>query len=174
MVLPFPNSYHVPGSRLIAGEYPFAPDPSLGRVKVRQCLNAGIRSFVDLTQVKERYTDLLPYEAVLREEAAEMGIQVSYCRIGIVDYSVPSRDQALDALQAIEDGERDRPNVYVHCWGGIGRTGTIVGCYLLRRGMDPEEALAEVARLHAGTGRLVSHPRSPQNDEQCDFVRCFR
>ena len=40
---------------------------------------------------------------------------------------------------------------YVHCWGGIGRTGTLVGCYLVRRGMAGSDAIVELARLRAGT-----------------------
>ena len=28
----------------------------------------------------------------------------------------------------------DGRKVYVHCWGGVGRTGTVVGCYLVRQG----------------------------------------
>lgn len=31
--------------------------------------------------------------------------------------------------------------VYLHCWGGIGRTGTIVGCWLARNGFPGKAAL---------------------------------
>src|SRR3712207_6971239 len=40
---------------------------------------------------------------------------------------------------------------YVHCWGGIGRTGTVVGCYLVEHGMDGEQAIAAIAEWRAGT-----------------------
>jgi protein-tyrosine phosphatase len=41
--------------------------------------------------------------------------------------------------------------VYLHCWGGIGRTGTVVGCHLVRRGMTGEQALAAIARMRQDT-----------------------
>ena len=34
--------------------------------------------------------------------------------------------------------------VYLHCRGGIGRTGTVLGCYLVRQGQTAEEALASI------------------------------
>jgi protein-tyrosine phosphatase len=38
-------------------------------------------------------------------------------------------------------------SVYVHCWGGIGRTGTVVGCWLMRHGLDGGDPLARIADL---------------------------
>ena len=54
--------------------------------------------------------------------------------------------------------------VYVHCAGGIGRTGTVVGCYLVRHGMQGEAALEEIMRLrHAmPNGGDLSPRREPQ------------
>jgi len=48
---------------------------------------------------------------------------------------------------------RDGHTVYVHCQGGMGRTGTVVGCYLVRHGMGGEDALEEIACLRRGTPR---------------------
>jgi len=41
--------------------------------------------------------------------------------------------------------------VYVHCLGGIGRTGTVVGCYLVRHGLPGEEALEHLQNLRKET-----------------------
>ncbi|MGC9210010.1 MAG: protein-tyrosine phosphatase family protein [Acidilobus sp.] len=60
--------------------------------------------------------------------------------------------------KALEGGRR----VYVHCYAGCGRTGTVVSGYLiLFRGMSPEEAVAtfEAAR---GCG--------PESEEQLMFL----
>ena len=35
--------------------------------------------------------------------------------------------------------------VFVHCWAGCGRTGVVVGCWLVRHGSDPHDALARIA-----------------------------
>ena len=56
--------------------------------------------------------------------------------------------QILDDLdQALADGHR----VYLHCFGGIGRTGTVVGCYLVRHGMTGNEVLEQIAAWRRGT-----------------------
>ncbi len=35
----------------------------------------------------------------------------------------------------------------MHCWGGVGRTGTVVGCWLVRHGLDDGDAIARIATL---------------------------
>jgi protein-tyrosine phosphatase len=50
--------------------------------------------------------------------------------------------RALDAIDAeLEAGGV----VYVHCWAGCGRTGVLIGCWLVRHGMAPHDALARIA-----------------------------
>jgi protein-tyrosine phosphatase len=64
--------------------------------------------------------------------------------------------------------------VYVHCWGGTGRTGTVVGCYLARHGLSGDAALVEVERLWRVMAKAKWKPRSPETDEQADWVRHWR
>jgi hypothetical protein len=40
--------------------------------------------------------------------------------------------------------------VVVHCIGGIGRTGTVLGCVLVRLGRDPDEVIAMLDAQHGG------------------------
>ena len=75
---------------------------------------------------------------------------------------------SLDAIDEALDAGR---NVYVHCWGGIGRTGTVVGCWLVRHGMTGDEALAEIAERWRGMEKRYRHPRSPQTAQQRAYVR---
>ena len=65
----------------------------------------------------------------------------------------------------------DDKSVYVHCWGGIGRTGTVVGCWLVRHGMTGDEALAQIVEWWRGMEKARIHPRSPQTREQHAYVR---
>ena len=71
-------------------------------------------------------------------------------------------------LDAIKNAVARGKNVYVHCWGGIGRTGTAVGCYLVRHGMAAPDALVAIARWREGTPD--GHRRSPENDAQENFI----
>jgi len=58
----------------------------------------------------------------------------------------------------------------VHCWGGSGRTGTVVGCWLLEVGLATHANVLEtVQRLRIGD-LDGGHKPSPQTREQADFI----
>ncbi len=66
---------------------------------------------------------------------------------------------ALDTIDRLLDEGR---TVYVHCWGGIGRTGTVVGSWLVRHQVTaPEQALDLLTELRA-SDRGAGHRRSPE------------
>ena len=69
----------------------------------------------------------------------------------IPDLSTPQPAEVTRILDTIDAAIAAGRRVYVHCWGGIGRTGTIVGCYLVRHGLTGDQALAEIARRRQGT-----------------------
>ena len=62
-----------------------------------------------------------------------------------------------------------RGGVYVHCWGGIGRTGTVVGCLLVDDGLSADAALARLDELRSVT-RKRRMP-APQTREQIEIIR---
>ena len=71
-----------------------------------------------------------------RRKPAGSASEFVHERHSIVDMDVPrSQQQTAGILDAIDKALEDGKNVYVHCWGGIGRTGTVVGCWLVRHGM---------------------------------------
>ncbi|OBJ71044.1 hypothetical protein A5643_08730 [Mycobacterium sp. 1274756.6] len=58
----------------------------------------------------------------------------------------------------------------MHCWGGKGRTATVVGAWLIaEEGLDADAALHRIGELRAGT-RKAGDP-APENDEQCGVLR---
>ena len=77
-------------------------------------------------------------------------------------------------LDTIDEALAEGHTVYVHCWGGIGRTGTVVGCHLVRHGKQGEEALEEIARWWQTIEKRPRHPRSPETEAQVDYILNWR
>lgn len=162
---PIPDSYWVPPHRLLAGEYPGSKYPAEARIKLRQFLNAGVTFFLDLTEEGE----LEPYATLLQQEATALGLAAEHRRLAVRDGSAASKALMERILDTMDVAMGAGHVIYVHCWGGHGRTGTAVGCYLVRQGMTGKEALAEVKRLHA---TMADHAiPSPERPEQVALVR---
>lgn len=62
--------------------------------------------------------------------------------------------------------------VYVHCVGGVGRTGTVIGCHLVRHGMSGDEALQEIKRLR--TDMLYADFPSPSTVAQRQMIQSWK
>jgi protein-tyrosine phosphatase len=74
------------------------------------------------------------------------------------------------ALDAIDEALAEGRKVYLHCVGGIGRTGITVGCYLVRHGMRSSEALCHLRELYRASAQSLVAPDSPESDEQAGFI----
>lgn len=167
---PIPDSYWVTPGRLLVGEYPGARTAAEGRAKARALLGAGVTLFVNLTEAGE-YT-LRPYWPDMETVAQALGIAVQHRRFAIPDMGTPSPAQMRAILDTIDTALAAGQGVYVHCFGGIGRTGTVVGCHLVRHGQEGAAALATIARLRAATPD--GWRRSPETEAQRQFVLNWR
>ena len=168
--LPIIESYWLEENLFLAGEYPGGYDPEDARRRMATFLESGIRTFIDLTQPHE----LVPYEPVLKEQADIFGYEAAYHRFAIRDHGLPSPQTMRLILDTIDTAiQNDRP-VYVHCWGGVGRTGTVAGCYLVRHGMTPKKALERVDVLYKTRRHNSFLVSSPETEEPCNFVRNWR
>lgn len=165
--LPIPESYWVEENRLLAGEYPGARDPEAARRRMDAFLEAGVNAFINLTEKGE----LPSYEEILREEAKVYGVEVSHQRLPIRDFGVPSSKTMTAILDAVDEALDGGRRVYLHCWAGVGRTGMVVGCYLVRHGTPNQRALEEVNRLFKTRPQSLYQTRSPETDAQIEFVR---
>lgn len=162
---PHENCYWL-APRLLAGEYPGAPSLELAVPRLQAILDAGVSVFVDLTTPGE----LIAYELLLPALAGPDGRAPRYQRLPIRDMSTPPRAQMRLILDTIDEALAAGETVYFHCWGGIGRTGTVAGCWLVRHGASGAEALATVAERFATVGKAHRVPRSPETDEQAAYV----
>ena len=164
---PLPNSYWVRPGRFAAGEYPGDLDPCQAAAKLKMLLCAGINHFIDLTGVGE----LRPYRDIAEREARSHGVRVGYERFPITDEGVPrSREWMARILDAIDAALDDGKTVYVHCWGGVGRTGTVVGCWLVRHGESGASALEQIDEWWRGVEKVSRIPTSPETTCQKEYV----
>jgi hypothetical protein len=163
---PIPNSYWVTPGSFLAGEYPGELDERETAAKVDLLRRAGIDLFLDLTEEGEGGAGITlpPYAAAIAP--------AEHRRMAIRDLACPTRDEMRAILDAIDESLAGERRVYLHCWGGIGRTGTVVGCWLVRHGRTGADALAQIAEWRRETpdGRR----RSPETDEQHALVLGWR
>jgi protein-tyrosine phosphatase len=165
---PIRNSYWLVDGELLAGGYPGSSDPAVAREKLEALLAVGVRSFIDLTQPDE----LTPYDDLLAEIASEKKLDVSYERLSIRDMDVPTTAVMNRILKAIRSRLAKGRVVYFHCWGGVGRTGTVAGCWLVEEGHGCDDALARIRTLRAHTPE--GWKQSPETKDQQAFVRKWR
>ena len=161
---PTDRSYWVIPGRFAAGAYP-NPDPR--NDKVGELLDAGINLFVNLTQDYPGGTDCKMNRYDIR--AAERHATV--IRRDIADNDVTSEDRMIATLDVIDHHLQDGCTVYVHCWGGSGRTGTVVGCWLRRHGYTGSGNVLGLLRRLRSEGDLKGGDKpTPQTDPQHRMV----
>jgi hypothetical protein len=164
---PDPNTYWVHPHLLLAGEYPGCKAPQDPTSRLGRWLDAGILTFIDLTETGE----LTPYAEPLRTLALQRGLRVRHWPLPIRDLDVPATPAAMREILDLIDSELEQKRpVYVHCWGGVGRTGTVVGCHLVRRGLDGAAALQRLERLWRVVQKRDRKPVTPETQAQRDFV----
>jgi protein-tyrosine phosphatase len=160
------HGYWVVRGRLLATEYPGAKDEEKALRKLQVLRDAGVNSFVDLTEPGEQTwggATMVPYSELL-------GPDVAYKRFAIPDTSViadSGYDRILDYITAELDAGRV---VSCHCWGGKGRTGTVVGSWLIdNEGVGYPAVIDRMQALRRGTSK-AAHP-VPDTEEQHDVLR---
>lgn len=170
---PYPRSYWVSERMLLAGFYPGADQPEVMQEKLSALLDAGIRCFVNLMEPDEvnwagkPFADYFP---VVHHLAQQHGVAVTCHRFPIRDQDITTPTHMQQIIATINHAiyELQTP-VYVHCWGGKGRTGTVVGCWLTDRGLaSGQAALDMVQELRKNDPH--AHFDSPETGAQCDFV----
>ena len=119
---------------------------------------AGINSVLSLLTPEEE-SDL-----DLRGEAGEVRAQgADFTSFAIPDRQIPRSEAKLaEALESVARDLSSGKNVLVHCRQGIGRSGLVAACLLVKKGMSPGAAVESVS---AARGIAV-----PETEEQRDWI----
>ncbi len=85
--------------------------------------------------------------APFRDAGITAFVDLTEGEYAIPDRTCPSPATMTRILDRLDELLAAGEVVYVHCLAGIGRTGTVVGCYLVRHGTSGQDALDTVERL---------------------------
>lgn len=171
--LPFPHSWWIEPGRIIGGRYPGTTDPAESEAMLSRLLEVGVRTVINLQVEKELGRNGRPfpdYVPALKRLAMERGLEAHVYRHPISDMGIPSVEEMKAVLQVIGAAVSAGHCVYIHCWGGHGRTGTVAGCWHRRCGMEYQQALTTIAEARQHDDHLC-YEDSPQTTEQRRFIR---
>ena len=169
---PFERSYWAAPGQLLAGCYPGDLNPQAMTAKLEGLVQAEVTLVINLMEQMEvdhaghRFID---YRIPLEKAAKSAGEQLRWVRFPIRDMSIPTAAQMRKILDAIHAEIQAEGVVYVHCWGGKGRTATVVGCFLLEAGLENQQTVLPKIRSLTAHASEFFWP-TPQTQDQCDFV----
>jgi protein-tyrosine phosphatase len=162
----------IPGA-LYAGEIPSSINDDELERKIQTLYDLEVTHIVNLTEVNETNFKAIPlrqYAQFAENYYEEKGREVHCLRYPIRDLNVPTTTQMRSTIEALNNILEEGGCAYLHCWGGIGRTGTVLGCLLLQNEiLDHTTAIPYISFLKRNTN--IRHRISPETIEQCDFVR---
>ena len=116
------------------------------------------------TGCREDYASLL---ATLAD--ADSGNEITCHAFPIPDMGTAETAVIREILRTINEALSEGRGVYVHCWGGHGRTGMVVGCWLREQGLSGLDALERLAVLRAHD-EVLQEWNCPQTPVQMNMI----
>lgn len=158
----------------LAGPSPAGCDRLDSRKYLQFLLAQGMRTFINLQEEDEVIRkDNAFYHDRLAMMAADLGVEVSCVRLPITDGTAINHSTLVLILDMIDSSLKNNRPVYLHCMAGHGRTATVVGCWLVRKGLTGSQALKKITYLRESNDYLLGKA-SPQRESQVERVREWR
>ena len=104
----------------------------------------------------------LTEDPLRRDWVNEAGLMAVH--VPVEDMEAPTQEQLDKCISVIQRANDHNLGVVVHCSAGLGRTGVILACYFVSRGLTAQNAISKVRRLRPG---------SIETDEQSDAIVTF-
>lgn len=131
-------------------DFPMTAYP-LHWVTDRLALGHAPMSYDELKSIREQGVDgivnLCGEYCDLHQIEEDYGFEVYY--LPVQDNEAPSLQETEKALQWLDESVYLGKKILIHCTLGIGRTGTFLTSYLLRRGFSPKLARKKLAKTRA-------------------------
>jgi atypical dual specificity phosphatase len=101
----------------------------------------------------------------LHEQPDRPELGIDSVHLPVADFTAPTQAQLEAGVAAIAQALARGQRVAVHCGAGLGRTGTLLACYLVSAlGLSAKEAIHRVR---------VARPRSIETEEQEQAIRRY-
>ncbi|HSW61426.1 MAG TPA: protein-tyrosine phosphatase family protein [bacterium] len=174
------NSYWVMPGEILAGPFPGSDEDFSYKLRLRALFDAGIRAFINLQTEGEMASSSRSYNEdygsifshFLSQSNAKEIDGGFIRRFSIPDRDVPTVELMTKILNEIDLLRSKSIPLYIHCWGGIGRTGTVVGCWLMRHGLAERRTVIDeifnLRKIFVESSCLVY--RSPETEIQEQFI----
>ena len=164
--IPFERSYWVLPNKLMAGEVPTHVNLDQTYIKLDALMAIGVDVVINLMEPDEKNSQgksFFDYFEYLKQ------FEIKTYRMPIVDLSVPTVEEMHQIIRLIDLNLKVGKTVYFHCWGGVGRTGTVLGCFLKQFGYASNKNVFQLIHYLKRT-TPINERDSPETNEQRDFV----
>jgi len=110
---------------------------------------ASIRDLFFLHSEEVRAVIRMEEQTIAADSEEKFGLVDMF--VPVPDFTPPKLDQIISMIEFIDQQTAVQKPVVVSCYAGIGRTGTVLACYLVHRGQEPADAINRVRELRPGS-----------------------